>query len=411
MKMPINIAFGSVPKDGGTFTFYNTIRTRLLDYNIKIYCVSIGSQEAQLWENKFADEGCFKLAEKTFKVKTQAKIFSAWCAENGIDIVLGINSVAILSSLPHLSERIRVMSRCANSFDHGYKITISGYDRLAGIVAQTPRQVHDLTKSYGADREKLRLIPNGIDIEKYKGASSIERGKSRELRIGYLGRLEHNQKGVLFIPDIVKIVDSKNISFQLKIAGKGVHEDFLSEKLGKYVKSGQVRFTGALSPREIPEFLSNIDVLLFTSQFEGCPNALLEAMAAGCVPVATQLDGITDFILEDGETGFLCPLGDCQTFAERIYRLNDNRKKLQNMSFRVAQAAQARFSQARMASDYAKYFHKIMAAPPPAWTPRPWSEFQVDPAFPQTWRRFIPGPIKKRARKIMYNFGFSNRSA
>ena len=61
-----------------------------------------------------------------------------------LDVVMGVNSEAILSALPHLPERIRVLSRCANGFDHGYKITLSGRERLSGIIALSPRLAQDL---------------------------------------------------------------------------------------------------------------------------------------------------------------------------------------------------------------------------------------------------------------------------
>ena len=406
----VKIAFGSVPKDGGTFTFYRTIRPQLLLQGIDIQCVSVGKEEARLWDSTFSDEGCYCIAEKCSSIKEQSKIFSEWCELKSIDIVLGSNSTAILSSIPHLSEKIRAMSRCANSFDHGYQITMSGYHRLAGIVAQTPRQIKDLTEKYGADRKKMCLIPNGVDLERFQKAAFVERGKEKELKIGFLGRIEHNQKGVLFIPEIVKALNEKGVAFQLKIAGKGVHEDYLKNRMKDYIKNGQVKFIGALSHHNIPEYLSNTDVMLFTSQFEGCPNALLEGMAAGCTPVASRLYGITDFIIEDGVSGYLCSVGDCQAFANKIFCLYNDRRKLNNMAVSAAETMRNRFSQTRMANDYATFFKKIMETPPPIWDPVPWSEFRVDPAFPQTWKRFIPGTVKRGTKGILYTLGLSNRS-
>lgn len=301
------------------------------------------------------------------------------------------------------------MARCANSFGHGYQITISCYERLAGIIAQTPRQVHDLSERYGVAKDRLSLIPNGIEIAKFQDAASRPRRESSALRLGFLGRLEHNQKGVLFLPGIIHKLHEQETQFHLKVAGKGVHGKNLESELGGYVQEGTVEFLGSLSPFQVPKFLAGIDVLLFPSQFEGCPNALLEAMMAGCVPVASKLEGITDFILQEGKTGFLCPVGDCETFASRVFELAKNRNKLRKMSQSVVQDARERFSQSRMAADYARVLKKVMSEPAPEWTPRPWSEFQVDPAFKQTWRRYVPDSVKKGVRNMMFNLGLSKR--
>ena len=48
----------------------------------------------------------------------------------------------------------------------------------------------------------------------------------------------------------------------------------------------QVEFVGAIPPKEVPSFLAETDVFVFTSHFEGCPNALPEAIMVGCVPVS-----------------------------------------------------------------------------------------------------------------------------
>ena len=403
------IAFGSVPKDGGTFTFYRNIRPMLVDYGIDLRCVSVGKKEAGLWDPTFADDGCVLLTQDASYIKKQSMNFVSWCKANEVDIVLGINSCAILSALPHIPGNISVMSRCANSFDHGYQITISGYDRLAGIVAQTPRQVKDLTQEYGVDKKLITMITNGLDPSPFDSAAQQPRGLRADLQLGFIGRLEHNQKGVLFLPPILESLQTKGPPFQMKIAGKGVHETTLRKELGPLIENGTVVFCGALTLSEIPEFLGQIDVLLFPSQFEGCPNALLEAMMAGSVPVAWKLEGITDFILQDGKTGFVVPFKDINAFAQRIEQLHHDRQLLQVMSTAVAKDARERFSHTRMAEDYAKLFHSVMEKPPPPWTPRPWSEFRVDPAFKQSWRRFIPEPVKKMGRRGMYYLGLSKR--
>lgn len=138
MGKQITIAFGSVPKDGGTFTFYRNIRPALKDYGIDLRCVTVGSKEAGLWNPEYADEGCILLAKQETEVKKQARAFVDWCERTGVDIVMGINSFAILSALPHLPENIRVVSRCANAFDHGYKITMSGRNDLPGLLRPLP---------------------------------------------------------------------------------------------------------------------------------------------------------------------------------------------------------------------------------------------------------------------------------
>jgi glycosyltransferase involved in cell wall biosynthesis len=394
------IAFGSVPKDGGTFTFYRNLRPALLEYGIDMRCVAIGKAQAELWEDAYADEGCVLLASGTRNVKKQAMAFAEWCEREKADIVIGVNSEAILSSLPHLPEDIRVMSRCANAFDHGYRITMSCAERLARIVATAPRLERDLINEYGADASRLRLIPNGIAPEPFEAAAVTPRGRESFLRLGFLGRLENNQKGVFHLPKIVRELNRLGVSFRLRIAGKGRHRAVIERQMLTEIEQGQVEFLGAITPVHVPLFLSETDVFVFTSHFEGCPNALLEAIMAGCVPVSWCIEGITDFIIEEGNTGFLSPVGDCQNFAHKVTILANDRERLQSLSMAAARAGRERFSHRRSAAAYAQLMKDVMSEPPPPWKSKPWSEFQGDPNFKHTWTEWLPGGFRSWIRQF-----------
>jgi glycosyltransferase involved in cell wall biosynthesis len=385
----IKFAFGSVPKDGGTFTFYRNLRPALLEHGIDLRCVSVGAAQARLWERAYVDEGCVLLASDTRSVKQQALAFTEWCEAEQVDIVMGINSEAILSAIPHLPERIRVLARCASGVDHGYKITLAGKERLARIVATTPRLAHDLINHYGADSALVQLIPNGIAPEAFDEAAQTPRVSHSAIQLAFLGRLEHNHKGVLHLPKIVRELNARNVAFHLRIAGKGKHRSLLEKEMSTEIKRGQVELLGALTPKEVPRFLTSADVFLFPSHVEGCPNALLEAMMAGCVPVSWLIEGITDFIIEDGRTGFICASGDYACFVKQVAALASDRATLQAMRVQVASAARQRFANHQAAAVYAALIKAVMAEAPPVWTPKAWDEFVSDPNFKHGWKDWL----------------------
>jgi len=400
MNAPIKVAFGSVPKDGGTFTFYRNIRPALKARGIELSCVTVGKPQARLWESAYADEGCVRLAATSLSMKRQAQVFTEWVQDNDIDCVMAINSEGILSAIPHLPAHVRVLSRCANAFDQGYRVTMSGAERLVRIVALTPRLRDDLVADYGADPLKVVLIPNGIDAAKFETAANVERGTGARLELGFLGRLEHNQKGVMYLPGIVQELEARGVPFRLRIAGKGVDRTRMEEAMADSIAAGRVEFLGALGPQEIPQFLGETDVYLFTSHFEGCPNALLEAMMAGCVPVCGLIDGITDFLVDHERTGYIEELGDAAGFAGAVETLHLDRAGLADMSKAVGAEARVRYTDEVAADAYADLIRKVMAEPAPAWTPRPWSAFEPDPNFPGYWRNRIPAGLKALLRKF-----------
>jgi hypothetical protein len=115
------------------------------------------------------------------------------------------------------------------------------------------------------------------------------------------------------------------------------------------------------------------------------------------VPVASRIEGITDFILEDGRTGLLCDVGDEAGFAAAIARLHADRAMLAAVSTATARAARERFTVERMAADYARVFTEVAGAAASAG-PLPWSQFRLPEPFQPTWRDRVPRPVRQLAR-------------
>jgi glycosyltransferase involved in cell wall biosynthesis len=102
---------------------------------------------------------------------------------------------------------------------------------------------------------------------------------------------------------------------QLLIVGEGSLRGSLEELSKLLGISGRVVFLGAR--RDIPELLASMDVFVLSSDLEGLPVALLEAMAAGRPVVATASGGIPS-VIKDGVTGLLVKTGDEEGLASGI---------------------------------------------------------------------------------------------
>lgn len=380
----IRVAFGSVPKDGGTFTFYRNIRPALGILGVDIRCVTVGQNQASLVDQRFWDSGCVLLAKDKTNLKEQAMEFARWCEAEKIDIVIGVNSHPILASIPHLPDRIRAVARCANAFDEGYQLTLVGLKRLMRIVALVPRLRDDLVKDYNVDPDLIELIPNGIDPAGFETAAQKSRGQGVRLELGFVGRLEHRQKGVMHIPAILEWLTMLEVPFRLRILGQGRHEDQLRDALAEYVASGAVEFLGSKGASEVVTLLGDTDVFLFPSHFEGCPNALLEAMMAGAVPASWRLPGITDFIVDDRKSGFVAPVGDCEAIAAAIAELHADRDRLRAISGNASNAAMQRFRNEVCAQHYRDLFERVLSEPSPKAAPEPWSRFRPAPVLEPT---------------------------
>lgn len=187
--------------------------------------------------------------------------------------------------------------------------------------------VSESTRRYLLDREDLpddlvTMIPNGIDAEVFMPASELQREESRDAWripresyvIGGVGRLVAQKNFSLFM-DVAARVLSKNPSAMFVIAGTGREGGALKRKAEVLGISDRVRFLGHVSDRL--SLYHAFDALLMTSDFEGTPMVLLEAMSCGLPVVATAVDGIAE-VCTNGCDALLLPPGDIAGFAAAL---------------------------------------------------------------------------------------------
>mgnify|MGYP001040938267 CR=1 FL=1 len=173
--------------------------------------------------------------------------------------------------------------------------------------------------------QKVVTIHNGCDV---KGFSQVPAEASAQIRealaippdvslIGSIGRL-HPQKDFAALLTAVPKIQEQNPDIHLLLVGEGELRDDLEAQSQLTGLARLVTFAGYRT--EIPEILGALDVFVLPSLWEGMPNVVLEAMAAGLSVVATAVGGTPEVVV-DGITGLLVPPYDSDALAEAINRL------------------------------------------------------------------------------------------
>jgi glycosyltransferase involved in cell wall biosynthesis len=236
---------------------------------------------------------------------------------------------------------------------------------LAVMVSQAMRQKAAALPEFA--RVPVAYLAHGVPM--CPAAELPARNPSAPLGILYLGRLEQEQKRVRLFPEILRQLCAAGISFHWTIAGEGGERGFLEANLKTVSHHQTVSFAGPVSYADVPAVLKQHNIFLLTSDYEGLPLSLLEAMGHGLVPVVSELEsGIPEVV--DKTNGMLVPVNDVAGYARAIIHLHEHRDELAAKSAASRERVKTKFSVEAMTDRWLAAL-PATAAPPPAW-PQSW---------------------------------------
>jgi glycosyltransferase involved in cell wall biosynthesis len=196
-------------------------------------------------------------------------------------------------------------------------------NRLASKVIAVSRSIRDfLILHEGMNPDRVVTLSNGIDSQSFLPAKEGQRALAKSALglssdafvIGGMGRLVPQKNFSLFL-DVAARVLAKNPSAVFVVAGTGSQEDELKAKAALLGINERVLFLGHVSDRLA--LYHAFDALLMTSDFEGTPMVLLEAMSCGLPVVASAVDGIAE-VCSNGKDAILVAAGDEPRFASSV---------------------------------------------------------------------------------------------
>jgi len=194
------------------------------------------------------------------------------------------------------------------------------------IVAVSESTRDFLVQREGAPLEKITVIYNGVDLERFQPAGEASVRAARRAQwslpeaapvVAGVGRLSEQKNFPLFLR-VAREVLEKMPQVHFAMAGEGPDRAGLEGLARDLGIANQVHFLGYV--HDMTEFYPVADLLLMTSRAEGTPLTVLEAMAMGVPMVGTRVDGQAE-VLEDGVDGYLADPEDLPRLVERTLRL------------------------------------------------------------------------------------------
>lgn len=171
--------------------------------------------------------------------------------------------------------------------------------------------------------KKTFIVPNAVGEDLYKYGKKRAYNKTIK-KIITCGRLD-KQKNQLMLIKAMLIVHRENPDVCLYIYGNGSLYQELQEKIKQYDASEYIKLCGWC--QNINMVYNSSDLFVFSSNYEGMPNALMEAMASGLPCISTKCPTGPSELLGLNERGILIPINDSQAMANAIIYMIDNPKK------------------------------------------------------------------------------------
>lgn len=176
-------------------------------------------------------------------------------------------------------------------------------------------------------RQRINVLPLGFDLQSYADTPR-KGGKFREQwnipqdapLVGIIGRILPVKNHALFLDAAAKLVQQIPEA-RFVIIGDGYLRNEMQDKTAALGLMQQVFFTGWV--QDLADVYSDLDVLAVSSWNEGTPVPIIEALAAGCPVVATEVGGIPD-LLDGGKLGALVPSGDADALAAALIETLQN---------------------------------------------------------------------------------------
>jgi L-malate glycosyltransferase len=254
---------------------------------------------------------------------------------------------------------------------HGTDITVLGYDpsltdairfgieksdHVTAVSNSLISQTHDLIKP----KKEIDCVYNFIDTRVNK------RTDSRKLReeLGILPEEKviihvSNFRPVKRVPDVIKAFAGiqEQMPAKLLLVGDGPEMKTVCSLAGELGIRDKVILLG--KQERVEELYSMSDLMLLLSEKESFGLVALEAMACGVPCIGTNVGGIPEVIV-DGNTGYICELGNISNITEKAIELLSNPERHRKFSMNSIERAEQKFSAEQIVSEYENIYYKLV---------------------------------------------------
>ncbi len=208
-----------------------------------------------------------------------------------------------------------------------YPLVMQGIvsNRLDGIITVSRDSARAITEAFGVPPEKIRVVYNGLDSNKFAPIPGLPKKPSNLI---FVGNSEDRKKGLLYLLQALLYLPEE-VTLTV-VDGGAPQRSFAPLLTGKYGIDHRVHFTGKIGPGELVQRYCSAEIAVVPSLYEGFGFPAAEAMACELPVVACTAGALPEVVGDDG-AGILVPPRDARALAQAIKRLLKDPERRQQM--------------------------------------------------------------------------------
>ncbi len=333
-------------------TFFSEEQARLLHKNVTMSSLQITQSESRLIRNT---TGMLKTISRLHKKVRELKP----------DVVISFLDSVGYVYLPigrFLTKAKMVASERVDPYSYHGKTAVARFALMQfahGTVFQT-----DGARQFFEKRKRIydhsTVIPNPVVLSEHVLAMQkrIPTYSERDKRIVTVGRLSLRQKRQDILLDAFRIFHEKNPEYTLVMYGDGPDREKIQAMIDERGLSDCAILAGRTD--RVEEEIFHAAAFVLTSDYEGIPNALIEAMSIGVPCVSTDCSpGGARLLVDDGENGYIVPCGDHKMLAERLQRIVCDERISSRFSVNSPEI-KSRYSEMVIMEKWEKYLQDVL---------------------------------------------------
>jgi glycosyltransferase involved in cell wall biosynthesis len=234
-------------------------------------------------------------------------------------------------------------------------LTYGFFDCIIYVSDEVGEIIRKAQKAWLFQTKKKVTILNGINTEKFSNAHRATENTLQQFTVGLVARFRP-QKRVDKWVEVAAEVHKLHPNIKFVMVGDGPDDEMLRQKIKELGMEGKISLPGML-PDTVNAF-KQLDIFLLTSDFEGLPLAIMEAMSTGCIPVVSNVGGIKQLPFD----GFGYKFDDfnARSIAQVIVTYADNPEKFKIESLKAHAFVEKNYSLAKQVNEIVGLYRELI---------------------------------------------------